>query len=333
MASGMPQTVILCLDLGGTTLSGGLVQADGRVRLRRALPTFARGRGEAVLEQLLDMASRLLDAARQRRLKVAGIGVGVPGVVEAARGRIRGDIQNVSELEGLALGPLLRRRYGLPVCLDNDVNALTLGELYFGRARGVRDFAMLAAGTGVGGGIVIDGKLVRGRRGYGGETGHMTVHIDGRPCFCGSIGCIKAYASGPDIAAQARDRLQASQPSRLLDFCSGDPSRLTAQQVFAAARVGDVTALEVVEIAARALGAGVANLVNLLNPEMIILGGGVLEASDLLLPRIRRWAASYAFADAFKGTRLVVSRFIKRSTIKGAAALFLYETGRPPKSH
>jgi glucokinase len=191
---------------------------------------------------------------------------------------------------------------------------------------------MLAAGTGVGGGIVIGGKLLRGRRGYGGEAGHTTVNLDGRPCFCGSTGCIKAYASGPDIAAQARDRLQTSQPSLLLDFCGGDPSRLTAQQVFAAARVEDAIALEVVEIAARALGAGVANLVNLLNPEMIILGGGVLEASDLLLPRIRRWAASYAFAEALRGTRLVVSRFIKRPSIRGAAALFLYETGRPPRS-
>lgn len=329
----MPQTVILSLDLGGTTLSGGLVQSDGRVRLQRALPTFARGRGEAVLEQLFDMAAGLLDAARQRRLKVAGIGVGVPGVVDVARGRIRGDIQNVPELEGVPLGPLLRRRFGLPVYLDNDVNALTLGEWYFGQARGVRGFAMLAAGTGVGGGIVIDGRLVRGRQGYGGEAGHMTVKLDGRPCFCGGVGCIKAYASGPDIAAQARDRLQASQPSRLLDLCGGDPLRLTAQEVFAAARAGDATALEVVEVAARALGAGVANLVNLLNPEMIVLGGGVLEASDLLLPRIRRWAASYAFADAFKGTRLVVSRFIKRSSIKGTAALFLYETDRPPKSN
>ena len=329
----MPQTVILSLDLGGTTLSGGLVQVDGRVCLQRAMPTFGQGGGRPVVEQLFDTVENLLDAARQRRLKVAGIGVGVPGVVDLARGRIRGDIQNVPELEGVALGPLLRRRFGLPIYLDNDVNALTLGELYFGRARGVRDFAMLAAGTGVGGGIVVGGRLVRGRLGYGGETGHTTVSLDGRPCFCGSTGCIKAYASGPDIAAQARERLQMSGPSPLLDLCGGQPARLTVQQVFAAARAGDPTSLEVVEIAARALGAGVANLVNLLNPEMIVLGGGVLEASDLLLPRIRRWAASYAFADAIKGTRLVVSRFIKRSSIKGAAALFLYETGRPPGPH
>ena len=144
---------------------------------------------------------------------------------------------------------------------------------------------------------------------------------------------MKAYASGPDIAAQVRDRLQVSGPSRLLDLCGGNPARLTAWEVFAAARAGDPTALEVVETAARALGAGVANLVNLLNPELIILGGGVFEASDLLLPRIRRWAASYAFADALKGTRLVVSRFTKRSSIKGAAALFLYETGPAPQSN
>ncbi len=328
----MAGTVILGLDLGGTTLSGGLVQPDGRVRLQRAVATYARGHGEAVIEQLLDTTATLLDAAGRRRLQVAGIGFGVPGTVDPLRGRIRGNIQNVPELHGVALGPLLRRRFGMRTHLDNDVNALTLGELYFGRARGVRNFAMLAAGTGVGSGIVIEGKLVRGRRGYGGEAGHTTVNLDGRPCFCGSTGCIKTYASGPDIAAQARERLQTSKPGRLLELCGGDPARLTAQGVFAAARTGDPTALEVVEIAARALGAGVANLVNLLNPELIILGGGVLEASDLLLPRIRRWAASYAFADALQGTRIAVSRFTKRSSIKGAAALFLYETGRPPRS-
>jgi len=328
----MAQTVILSLDMGGTTLSYGFVQPDGRVRLQRSVGTFARGRGEAVLEQLLEITRTLLDAASGRRLRVSGIGIGVPGTVDVARGRILDNIQNVPEFEGLALRPLLRRRFSLPVHLDNDVNALTLGEFYFGRARGVRNFAMLAAGTGVGGGVVVEGRLLRGRRGYGGEAGHTTVSVDGRPCFCGSIGCIKTYASGPDIAAQARERLQAAQPGRLLELCGGDPQRLTAQQVFAAARESDPIALEVVEIAARALGAGVANLVNLLNPEMIILGGGVLEASDLLLPRIRRWAASYAFAEALRGTRLVVSRFIKRSSIKGAAALFLYETGHRPKT-
>lgn len=328
----MAQSVILSLDMGGTTLSYGLVQADGRVRLQHAVGTFAKGRGEAVLEQLLEITGTLLDTASRRRLRVSGIGVGVPGTVDLARGRIRDNIQNVPEFEGLALGPLLSRRFSLPVHLDNDVNALTLGELYFGRARGVRNFAMLAAGTGVGGGVVIEGRLLRGRRGYGGEAGHTTVDLDGRPCFCGSVGCIKTYASGPDIAAQARERLQAAQPGRLLELCGGDPHRLTASQVFSAAREGDPIALEVVEIAARALGAGVANLVNLLNPGMIVLGGGVLEAADLLLPRIRRWAASYAFAGALRGTRLVVSRFITRSSVKGAAALFLYETGRPPRS-
>ena len=328
----MAQTVILSLDMGGTTLSYGLVQPDGRVRLQRSIGTFARGRGEAVLEQLLEVTRTLLGAASRRRLRVSGIGIGVPGTVDVARGRIRDNIQNVPELEGVALGPLLRRRFAMPVHLDNDVNAHTLGELYFGRGRGVQNFAMLAAGTGVGGGIVIGGKLLRGHRGYGGEAGHTTVNLDGRPCFCGGVGCIKTYASGPDIAAQARERLQTAQPGRLLELCGGDPQRLTAREVFAAARANDPIALEVVEIAGRALGAGVANLVNLLNPELIVLGGGVLEASDLLLPRIRRWAASYAFADALRGTRLVVSRFIKRSSIKGAAALFLYETGRPPRS-
>ncbi len=228
------------------------------------------------------------------------------------------------------MGRLLREQTGLPVVVDNDVNALTLGEWLFGQARGLRDVAMVAAGTGVGGGLILNGALVRGAAGYAGEIGHITVELEGRPCFCGGRGCVKAYASGPDIADQARE-LHKTHPSPILGPLVGvEPARIEAPAVFAAAEQGDPVAMSVVAKAAQALGAGVANLINLCNPELVLLGGGVMEAGAILMEPLRRWAKFYAFDAAFARTRIVRSSLSKESGVQGAAALFLYERCREP---
>lgn len=316
---------ILGLDLGGTTLAGGLVDAAGTVRTARTVSTARLGRGHAVLKNFLELVALLEDDARALLQPILGVGVGVPGVVELDTGTIGEDIQNVPEFRGLALGRILRERMGRPVVVDNDVNALTLGEWMFGQAQGLRHVAMIAVGTGVGGGLILNGALVRGVGGYGGEIGHITVDMDGRNCFCGSCGCITAYAAGPDLAEQARDLLQEGQASILLGLADRDPDRIDAPLVFAAAEQGDPVALSVVAKAAQALGAGVANLINLCNPELIILGGGVMEAGEILMEPVRRWAGFYAFEAAFARTRIVRSTLSKESGVQGAAALFLYE--------
>lgn len=165
----------------------------------------------------------------------------------------------------------------------------------------------------------------RGAGGYAGEIGHISVELDGRDCFCGSRGCIKAYASGPDIAAQARDALPEDHVSILLELAGKDPDRIDAPLVFAAATRGDPAAVSVVAKAAQALGAGVGTLINLCNPEIVILGGGVMEVGEILLEPVRRWAGLYAFEAAYTRTRIVRSTVSKESGVQGAAALFLYE--------
>jgi glucokinase len=238
-------------------------------------------------------------------------------------GEVGEDIQNLPELRRVPLAAEVAAAIGLPVVVDNDVNALLLGEWTFGRARGRRDVAMIAAGTGVGGALVLNGALVRGAHGYAGEIGHISVDLDGRACFCGSRGCIKAYASGPDIASQARE-LFVREPTPILSgLVRGDVGRLDCPAVLAAAAEGDPIGVAVVARAAQALGAGVAALVNLCNPEMILLAGGVLEAGGLLLEPIRRWASFYAFEAAVRRTEIVRSGFSKESGVQGAAALFL----------
>jgi len=320
--------VIIGVDLGGTTLAGGLVDPGGMVQYSRAVPTDRLGRGEGVLQNLLEVVGGLAEDARKLNHPLLGVGIGAPGVIDVGTGTIGEDIQNIPEFRGLALGRILRGRTGLPVVVDNDVNALTLGEWTFGQARGFRHVAMIAVGTSIGGGLILNGALVRGASGYGGEIGHITVDLDGPDCFCGSHGCLKMFASGADIARQARHLLRVNQPSVLAELAAGDPDRIDAPLVFAAAARGDPTAVTVVARAAQALGAGVATLINLCNPEMIVLGGGVMEAGEILVEPVTRWARFYAFEAAFDRTRIVRSALTKESGVLGAAALFLYEQRR-----
>ena len=312
---------MIAADIGGTTISAGIVGRDGGVYAQRQALTYARGKGPAVHENIVGT----LEAVRSEApacTTVLGVGIGAPGNVDAAAGRIGEDIQNIPELKGVALGLLVADRLGLPVVVDNDVNALALGELVFGAARGARNFILIFIGTGVGGGIVLNGRIVRGASGYGGEVGHMAVEPDGRPCFCGSRGCLKAYLSGPDLAAQAREALAAAPAARFLALAGGDPAAIRAEHVFQAAREGDVAAQAIVDRAARILGIALANLINALNPELILLGGGVMAGADLLLEPARGWARRYAFASAFTAAKIGLASLDKQSGIKGAAALF-----------
>jgi glucokinase len=319
--------LILGVDVGATTIAGGLVDPVGTVVTTRAVPTGRLGRGEAVLRNLLDVVGTLQEEARRLRRAILGIGIGVPGVVDVESGAIGEDIYKIPEFRALPLSRLLEERADLPVALDNDVNALTLGEWMFGQGRGLRHMAMIAVGTSIGGGLVLNGALVRGAHGYGGEIGHIPIELDGPDCFCGSRGCLKLYAAGPDIGRRARDLATQSPKSLLLSMANGDPERVDAPLVFAAAAAGDPVGVSVVARAAQALGAGVATLINLCNPELIALGGGVMEAGDLLLEPVQRWARFYAFEAAAERTRIVRSLLTKESGVVGAAALFLYERG------
>jgi glucokinase len=303
-----PDAAVLSADVGGTGIGVGVVTAAGEVRLAAESPTRSAGDAVATLLSLLaDLQARATAAG----LGLAGCGIGVPGPVDAAAGRIGADVQNLPELAGCPLAERVAARTGLPTVLDNDVNALTLGEARFGTARGLRSFVLLALGTGVGGGIYVNGDLVRGASGYGGELGHVTVDLDGRPCICGSRGCLKAYVAGPDIVAQAREAAPGS-------------GLTTAPAVFAAAAAGDAGARQVVQRVCRALGAALGGILNGLNPEAIVLTGGVAASLEAHLPEIRRRARAHAFAGAFEAARILIVPQSKAVSVRGAGALFFH---------
>ena len=301
---------VLAVDVGGTTTSAGVVTDAGEVLYERQTPTHAPGRRSA-----LTTIETLLDAVRTdaTELTIAGIGVGVPAIVDAAAGVIGEEAHNVPELAGVALARTLTEKFGLPAFVDNDVNALALAECRFGVGRGARSLVVLAAGTGFGSGIVIDGRLVRGAHGFGAELGHAPVKFDGRACWCGGRGCLAVYASGRGIAEAARERA----PS-----LSG---QIDAALVFTLAAEGEPWAAAIVHEAVEALGAMVGIVINGLDPDVVVITGGVAASLALLEKRVLAATASFAFRRALAATRICIVPGDKRSSMRGAAALAFYE--------
>jgi glucokinase len=308
----MRRRVVIAVDVGGTTIAAGLVSAEGEVLEHETEPTHGRGPGTA-LDTLHVLVDRTLEAARGRTLDVDGVGIGVPGTVDVETGTIAPGVHYVPELGGQPLAALVAARAGLPVYVDNDVNALALGEWMFGAGRGARSLVLLAIGTGVGGGVILDGRIMRGAGGFGGELGHVPIDFDGRPCICGGRGCLKAYVSGTDIAEEGSRRLGR---------------RVSASEIFRLAQAGDAIATGLVGEVCAALGAGLAIIVNGLNPERLLIGGGVAESLEPLAEDIRTHARRHAYRGALETTEIVIVPTDKRAALRGGAALVRYETPR-----
>ncbi len=315
---------IVGVDVGGTTTAAGLVAADGRVLFETSAPTHQRGRGTAG-ETIAALIEAALAQATQRGLGVLGIGLGVPGIIDAAAGRVGAEVPHVPELAGQPLAAIVRERFGRPAFVDNDVNALALAEWTFGAARGARSLVLLALGTGLGAGIVLDGRLIRGVAGFGGELGHSPVKFDGRPCWCGGRGCLAVYASGRGIGEAARARVAGHPDERLFSAAGGDLMQITAPLVFALAAEKDPLAGEIVDEACQALGAMIGVIVNGLNPEVVVITGGVAASLAPLETRVLRAAGEFAFDRALAQTRVRILPGEKRVSVRGGAALVLYE--------
>jgi glucokinase len=324
MMSKLPP-VVLSADVGGTTIAVGAVTVAGEVLLEERVPTFRDGSGRAVACLMTALAT-VRDGAERLGHSILGIGAGVPGPVDTVAGRICEHVPHVPELAGRALGAELSERFGLPAWVDNDVNALALAEWRFGAARGARSLVVLATGTGLGAGIVLDGRLVRGAAGFGGELGHTPVKFDGPPCWCGGRGCLALYASGRGIAEAAQARVAGHADAALLRAAGGDPIAITAPLVFRLAGENDPPSVAVVEEACQAMGAMIGTVINGLNPDIVVITGGVAASLAPLETRILKAAGEYAFPRALATTRVSIVPSDKRTTMRGAAALVLYET-------
>jgi glucokinase len=318
---------VLGIDIGGTNLVVGSVAEDGsRIVATASEPTHAEAGAKDVLQRLVGLAERAIEATRREvpGAEILGVGVGAPGPLDTKRGIVL-LTPNLGWVN-LPLRQIIHDRLGLPAALDNDANCAVLGEWWVGAARGARTAIGITIGTGIGGGLILDGKLFHGASDVAGEIGHTTIDTEGRRCKCGNYGCLEAYASGPNIALRAVEEIQAGAESRLPSLVSGDLSKITAQTVYQADADGDHLALEVVNDTAKFLGVGIGNLLNVFNPEVVVVCGGVTLAGDHLFVPLRREVARRAFKPAVTACRIVPGELAGTAGVYGAAKAFLDQT-------
>lgn len=315
---------VIGIDIGGTNLVVGAVAEDGsRVLGDDSHPTNPSRGADAVMADLIQMGKATIERLRAAEpgAEILGLGVGAPGPLDTHRG-----IVLLTPNLGWVNFPLRARLHdglGLAAALENDANCAVHAESWVGAAQHGRYVIGLTIGTGIGGGIVIDGKLYHGAADCAGEFGHMTIDLDGRRCPCGNYGCLEAYASGPAIARRATEQIEAGVPSTLLDMANGDLTQVTAQTVFEAAKLGDELAKEVVHETAHYLGTGVANLLNIFNPDLVVIVGGVTHAGDGLFEPLRRVVARRAFKPAVQACSIVPGSLGGLAGVYGAARAFL----------
>jgi glucokinase len=321
---------VVGVDLGGTNIVVGVMPEDGTREIAvRSQPTRAEQGADAVVDRIGEMIEQAIAATRAQtgatREQFVGVGIGSPGPLDRARG-----VVIVTPNLGWRNFPLRDRvaaRVGLPATLDNDANCATLGEWWCGAAKGGRNVVGLTIGTGIGGGLILNGRLYHGASDVAGEVGHATIDANGRRCKCGSYGCLEAYASGPAIAERAREALAIYGQSILRDMVGDQLDRITAATVYEAAHGGDAVARDVVRDTARFLGTGIANLVNIFNPDTVVIAGGVTQAGEALFEPLRGEVRNRAFAPAVEACRIVPGTLSGTAGVVGAVATFLQQQG------
>lgn len=285
------------IDIGGTKVLGGVVDNKGTIIDSARRPTPASG-GAELITTIIDLIKEF-----QGKHQIAGIGISVAALISKDQGTIVG-APNIANLSKLNFVAELKKVFNLPVIAENDANAAMWAEYKFGNAQGLNPVIFFIIGTGMGGGLVVDGKLFRGANGIGAEFGHMIVQPNGLQCGCGAFGCIEQYASGSALMRYAKEAIAANpkQAEGLLPMCNGDFANLTGSILTQAAKNGDELALAAFDKQADWLGSACASYTLLLDPQAIVVGGGVVEAGELFLTRVRNAMERYM---PFAGTHLL----------------------------
>jgi len=307
----------------------GLVPMEGGEPLGvRKLLTLPEAGGEEVLRRAVEAAEECMREVFRtedgERDQVAGIGIGAPGPLNRETGILL-EAPNLGWRD-FPLRKLVSDGLGLPAAVDNDANCATYGEWWMGAGRGSTILVGLTLGTGIGGGFVVNGEIHHGASDAAGEFGHMTIDSTGRKCKCGNYGCLEAYASGPNIAARAVEGIEAGVESLLVELVDGDLERITAATVYEGVVRGDPYAHEVMKETAKFLGVGVANLINALNPDAVVIAGGVTRAGEHLFAPLRKEVRRRAFRSAVDACRIVPAALPETAGVIGAAGIFKKQT-------
>lgn len=283
---------LLGVDIGGTKCAVALGSPEGAIEGRLEMPTEPQTGPDAIMERLMDLAVQLAASAPS---PIRAIGVSCGGPLDTRTGVIHSP-PNLPGWEAVPVRSLFEKAFpDTAVAVENDANATALAEWMWGAGVGTRNMVYMTQGTGIGGGLILDGRLYRGTNDLAGEVGHQTILLDGPLCGCGKRGCLEALASGPAIARLARESLHYRRGRRLVEMAGGKPADITAKHVIDAAKEGDAFSRAILEEAGTYLGIGLANIIQTLNPERIVLGTIAVHAGDLILDAVRRTVAERAW--------------------------------------
>lgn len=313
----MEKKYIIGVDLGGTKIAAAIADERGSVFHSMTIPTMAEEGAEAVVNRIADASKELMERQGAKAVEVKAIGIGSPGFVNSKRGYIS-FASNLPGFEELPIVKMIEDRTGINTYVENDAKAAALGEMWFGAGRGCSNFVYMTVSTGIGGAIIANGDIYSGASNTTGEIGHMIVNPEGPQCGCGHFGCLEAYASGTAIAKHARKRIADGEESTLNKYDS-----ITSKEVFYEAAKGDKLALEVIDYCLQYLGIGVANIVTLLNPERIIIGGGVSMAGSIVFDRVWEGIRGNSFPAMYEGLEIVPAQLKTDAGMIGAIGVVL----------
>ena len=305
------------MDLGGTNTKIGLVDEAGNIIFTTIVKTDSKDGMEKTVERLSNILIEQIKGSNIDYNDVKGVGLGVPGPV--ANERIVKFWANFPWPREVDLAAEFEKNLNRKVKVDNDVNVITLGEMWKGGAQGYRNVLGLAIGTGIGGGVIADGKLVSGKNGAGGEVGHIKVKKEGKLCGCGQNGCWEAYASATGLVREANSRLTVNKNNLLYERTQG--REIEAKDIFDAAKEGDKFSISLVDYEAEYIALGIGNLLNILDPEIVVIGGGVALAGEILFDRINEKLTKYALPSTLEGLKIVPAELGNDAGIIGAAYL------------
>ncbi len=307
---------VVALDVGGTKFIVAIVEDNGHILSKEYYLTHDEQGPARVIARLTECIYKTIKNAGLSMTEIGGISLAVAGIIDINRGIIA-EAPNLYKWKNIPLASLIENEIGMPAFVINDASAAALGEYKYGRGWGVESMIYITVSTGIGGGLIINGKLYNGYNGCAGEIGHMIVKIDGPLCNCGRYGCLESLASGTAMARMARDRIYKGDQDTILKKM--DVSRITAKDIAVAARKGDQFCLELIEEAGFFLGVGFANLVNIFNPQMIVVGGGVAQMGDMLLRPAKKSMKQHAFKLPSRAAHVVKSKLGQDAGILGAA--------------
>ncbi|MFA6990060.1 MAG: ROK family protein [Candidatus Gastranaerophilaceae bacterium] len=307
------------VDIGGTNVKIALVDLKGHIVYSNSVPTRAEMGYAYTIENIKTTIKECLKETKNPIENIIGIGFGLPGQIDSKKGIVK-LLPNIPGWVNVPLAEMIEKEFSVPVKIDNDVRVATLGELNFGAGKGCQNLICITVGTGVGAGLVVNGQIVRGASMAAGEIGHLIVEKNnGEICGCGNTGCLEAYASGPSIVKMAYDYIMGGKSTKFKELAVNGP--ITPYMVYEAAKLGDAVAKRIFLIVGESLGTALASVVNLLNPEKIIIGGGVGQAGDLLFDSIRETIDKRALSVSAEAVEIVPAELGESAGVIGASLL------------